>query len=68
MTDNLINQAKKMKRFEVRRQVEDNWMPYGCVPFDIHIKNNIATVSVIAETQDQAEEQVTKYIDRDDYI
>ena len=68
MTDDLIRQAKRMKRFEVRRQVEDNWMPYGSVPFDIHIKNNIATVSVIAESQEEAEEQVTKYIDRDDYI
>ena len=44
----------------------DNWIPNGVVPFDIRIKDGIATFDVYAESYIDAEDQITQYLEKDD--
>jgi len=46
--------------------VEENWMPNGRVPFDIKIKNGIATVTVPALTEDEARSKIIAYFNSSD--
>ena len=68
ITSSLIKQAQKMRLFKIKVRVEDNWLPMGRVPFNIKIKNNIATVEVIAESISDAKHQVEAYFETDDWI
>jgi hypothetical protein len=65
IADELFRKIKSMQEFEIVREVEDNWLPMGVVPFDISIKNNVAKFKVYAETYIDAEDQVTQYLERD---
>jgi hypothetical protein len=65
IADELFRKIKSMQEFEIVREVEDNWIPMGVVPFDISIKNNVAKFKVYAETYIDAEDQVTQYLERD---
>jgi hypothetical protein len=60
--DEMFDKIKQMEIFEVKRNVGPNWLPMGYVPFNIKIKNNIATFEVHALTEDDAENQVTHYL------
>lgn len=64
ITDDLISQAQRMRVYEVNVHVQDGWLPQGTVPFDMTIKANIATIKVIAESHEDAERQVSEYLDR----
>ena len=50
-----------LQEFTVSVPVEENWMPNGRVPFDIKIKNGIATVSVPALTESEARSKIEAY-------
>jgi hypothetical protein len=65
IADELFRKIKSMQEFEIVREVEDNWLPMGVVPFNISIKNNVAKFKVYAETYIDAEDQVTQYLERD---
>jgi hypothetical protein len=54
---------KRLERFEIIREVEKGWLPSGRVPFDVRIKKGIATFIVYAEFIQDAEDQVTKYLE-----
>lgn len=56
-----------MHKFDIKVRVQDQWMPFGSVPFDIKIKDGIATVTVIAKTEDEARQQVLTYMESDDW-
>jgi hypothetical protein len=66
IADELFRKMKALQKFEIKREVESNWLPMGVVPFDIRIKNNVATFEVYAETYIDAEDQVTQYLERDE--
>jgi len=61
LTEQTINRLMNLKEFTVSVPVEENWMPNGVVPFDIKIKNGIATVSVPALTEAEARSKIIAY-------
>lgn len=66
-TQEIITRAQQMRSYRVRLRVDDGWLPMGRVPFDIHIKNGIATLTIIAETLESAKEQAAVYMESDDW-
>jgi hypothetical protein len=56
-----------MRSYKVRLRVDDGWLPMGRVPFDIHIKNGVATLTVVAESMESAREQASVYMESDDW-
>ena len=66
IADELFRKMKTMQKFEIKREMPDNWMPNGVVPFDIRIKHGVATFDVYAESYIDAEDQVTQYLERDE--
>jgi len=67
ITDDLIGRLKNstLQLFEIKRDVGENWIPQGTVPFDIFAKNGVATFKVYAEFLQDAEDQITQYLERD---
>ena len=63
ITENLIARAKSMQEFRIVRQLDDADIIFsaGVVPFDIKIKNGIATVSVPALTESEARSKIIAY-------
>jgi hypothetical protein len=66
-TQEIIARAQQMRSYKVRLRVDDGWLPMGRVPFDIHIKNGIATLTVVAESMESAREQASVYMESDDW-
>jgi|APGre2960657373_1045057.scaffolds.fasta_scaffold577640_1 hypothetical protein len=60
-TQQVIDRLMNLQRFTVSVPVEENWMPNGVVPFDIRIKNGIATVTVPALTEAEARSKIIAY-------
>lgn len=67
LTDELIYRMKTtdLNKFEIKREVGPNWLPDGTVPFDIKSSKGIATFIVWAESLQDAEDQVSQYLERD---
>jgi hypothetical protein len=67
LTDELIYRMKTtdLNKFEIKREVGANWLPQGVVPFDLSAKNGIATFEVWAESIQDAEHQVSQFLERD---
>ena len=66
-TQEIISRAQQMRSYKVRVRVDDGWLPMGRVPFDIHIKNGVATLTVVAESMESAREQASVYMESDDW-
>jgi hypothetical protein len=66
-TQEIIARAQQMRSYKVRLRVDDGWLPMGRVPFDIHIKNGVATLTVVAESMESAREQASVYMESDDW-
>ena len=64
--DEMMGRVKRLQVFEITREVGPNWIPNGTIPFDISAKNGIATFTVYAEFLQDAEDQVTQFLERDD--
>jgi hypothetical protein len=64
--DETMERVKRLQRFEIKREVGPNWIPNGTIPFNIKAKNGIATFEVYAEFLQDAEDQVTAYLERDE--
>jgi len=64
--DETMERIKRLQVFEIKREVGPNWIPNGTIPFDITAKNGIATFKVYAEFLQDAEDQVTQFLERDD--
>jgi hypothetical protein len=60
IAEEVINKAKQMR-------VEDGWVPMGVVPFDIHIKDGVATLTVISDSEEDARNQASVYMESDDF-
>jgi hypothetical protein len=68
LTDELIYRMKTtdLNKFEIKREVGENWLPQGTVPFDISASKGIATFTVWAESIQDAEHQVSQFLERDE--
>ena len=66
-TQEIIARAQQMRSYKVRLRVDNGWLPMGRVPFDIHIKDGVATVTVVAESMESAREQASVYMESDDW-
>jgi hypothetical protein len=62
MANDLINRAKNLKKFEVKRMLEDGIMFNGPVPFDIKGKDDCYWIYAYAVTQEEAEAQVDLWL------
>jgi len=68
ITDELVFRMKNttMQCFEIKRDVGLNWLPRGVIPFDITAKDGTAIFQVYAEFLQDAEDQVTQYLERNE--
>jgi hypothetical protein len=68
LTDELIYRMKTtdLNKFEIKREVGENWLPQGTVPFDISASKGIATFTVWAESIQDAEYQVSQFLEQDE--
>lgn len=58
----VMNRIKNLKEFEVVIDIPDEFIFNGTMPFDMVIdRDQSARVLVIAETQQEAEEKVSKF-------
>jgi len=64
--DEMMDRVKRLQVFEIKREVGPNWIPQGTIPFDISAKNGVATFKVYAEFLQDAEDQVTQFLERDE--
>jgi hypothetical protein len=64
--DQTMHKIKNMQMFEIKREVGPNWLPRGSIPFDIHAGGGVATFTVYAEFLQDAEDQVTQFLERQD--
>jgi hypothetical protein len=64
--DDTMHRIKNMQLFEIKREVGQGWLPQGTIPFDVTAKNGVATFKVYAEFLQDAEDQVSQFLERDD--
>ena len=66
--DQLMNRLRSqtLQLFEIKRDVGPGWMPQGTRPFDLTCRNGIATFKVYAEFLQDAEDQVTQFLEQDE--
>ena len=62
MANDLINRARNLKKFEVRRELENGIIFNGTVPFDIKSSGNDFWIYAYAVTQEEAEAQVDTWL------
>lgn len=62
--DNVMNKVKNMQEYQVTINVSNGWYPQGIVPFDMHISEGVATIKVIAVSHEDANNQVSKYMEQ----
>jgi len=55
-----------LNKFDIKREVGENWLPQGTVPFDISASKGIATFTVWAESIQDAEHQVSQFLEQDE--
>jgi hypothetical protein len=67
ITDELIYRMKttSLNKFEIKREVSSNWLPGGTIPFDVKASKGVATFLVWAESLQDAEDQVSQFLERD---
>lgn len=66
LTKHVIDRLMNLREFTVSVPVEEGWLPCGIVPFDIKIKDCIATITLPALNEEEAIERVTNYINSND--
>jgi len=62
MANDLINRAKNLKKFEVKRMLEDGILFNGPVPFDVKGKDDCFWIYAYAVTQEEAEAKVDMWL------
>jgi hypothetical protein len=64
IANNLINRAKNLQEFEVRRLVDGPIMFDGVIPFNITLNEGCAWFQVLAVSQTEAETLVDEWMFR----
>jgi|LakMenE18May11ns_1017448.scaffolds.fasta_scaffold8603828_2 hypothetical protein len=67
LTQSIIQRAQTMRSFKVKLRVDDGWLPQGPVPYNIHIKDGVATLTVVADSMESARNQAAEYMKSDDW-
>jgi len=62
MANDLINRAKNLKKFEVKRMLENGILFNGAIPFDIKGRDDCYWIYAYAVTQEEAEAQVDTWL------
>ena len=62
MANDLINRARNLKKFEVKRMLKDGILFNGPVPFDIKGRDDCYWIYAYAVTQEEAEAQVDAWL------
>jgi len=62
MTNDLINRARNLKKFEVKRRLEAGILFNGPVPFDIKGKDECYWIYAYAVSQEEAEAKVDEWL------
>jgi hypothetical protein len=62
LANHLINRAKHLRRFQIERYVDDPVMFDGVVPFDIAIKDNLVSCTVLATSEQEANKMVDNWL------
>ena len=62
MANDLINRAKNLKKFEVKRMLENGILFNGTIPFDIKGRDDCYWIYAYAVTQEEAEAQVDTWL------
>lgn len=68
LTQSIISKAQTMRSFKVRMRVDDGWLPNGPVPFNIHIKNGVATLTIVADSIESARQMAMDYMPDSDSL
>jgi hypothetical protein len=63
IANNLINRAKNLQEFEVRRLIDGPIMFNGAIPFNITINEGCAWFQVLAVSQTEAESLVDQWLE-----
>jgi hypothetical protein len=68
IANTLFNRIKStdMQFYQVIRDVQPGWLPNGTVPFNVKCRNGVATFTVYASNQIDAEDQVTNWLEKDE--
>lgn len=63
IVDDVIYRMKNLKEFKIRRNLEDNFVLNGKMPYDVKLdKNNVLTVTLMAVDKEEAERRVSEFI------
>jgi hypothetical protein len=61
--DDVIFRMKNLKKFKVVRDVNENFILNGKMPYDVKLdKNNVLTVTLMAVDREEAERRVSEFI------
>jgi dGTP triphosphohydrolase len=67
----IMDRVKNLKEFKVVRNVSEDFVLNGKIPYDIKLdKNNVLTVTLMAVDKEEAERRVSEFISgmNDDYM
>lgn len=61
--DDVIFRMKNLKKFKIKRTMDDSFILNGKMPYDVKLdKNNVLTVTLMAVDKDEAEQRVSEFI------
>jgi len=61
--DDVIYRMKNLKKFKIVRDVNENFILNGKMPYDVKLdKNNVLTVTLMAVDKEEAERRVSEFI------
>jgi hypothetical protein len=63
LANNLINRARSLQKFDIVRDVPENFLFNGRQPYDIKMNRETMTVTVHAMNLAEANAMVDKYLD-----
>jgi hypothetical protein len=63
ITNALINRVRSLREFEVSAELPEDFAFCGHVPFHLIIRNGIITANVLAPNQEDAQNQLERFIE-----
>ncbi len=61
--DDVLYRMKHLKEYKVARNVSENFVLNGKMPYDVKLdKNNVLTVTLMAVSKEEAERRVSEFI------
>lgn len=60
--DDIIRRVKLLHEYEVTVTINGTMMFNGRVPYDVHIEGDKATIRILAESHEEANQKATEFI------